>query len=379
MVLLIVSLHAVPYLLQPNAARTGYLVPFTGGVHSYFYLHQSDYRPITIYANRTNPGDPHIQLYVSTTSYANITNHSWTDSTVGDNIASVTIERDHPSYCTDCKYYIGVYFLGEEVEDYRVEIAIGVECPDGVCEVCETGFDPATNCNDCLPGYFGETCQECPACGHGTCDSGKEGSGKCVCDEGWGPDGECVSCLEGYWGMDCEACPSCHDHGKCNDGMSGDGQCVCEGNWDPRVDCEDCISGFWGLGCEGECPRNDAGEICSGHGTCNDKDYGNGRCTCDEGMVGVKCDTKQEDDKCSPSCYTEHGACDEDQGVCICYDGYKGKDCRSGPKNVWAIIAIVVMVILLLGILFFIIRSVRSTTPRKRKDALLQSVDSSVC
>eukprot|EP01063_Lacrimia_lanifica_P034815 TRINITY_DN6524_c3_g2_i1.p1 TRINITY_DN6524_c3_g2~~TRINITY_DN6524_c3_g2_i1.p1 ORF type:complete len:1768 (+),score=488.95 TRINITY_DN6524_c3_g2_i1:307-5304(+) len=55
----------------------------------------------------------------------------------------------------------------------------------GVC-VCPIGFAPP-ECNRCLPGYAGDTCQ--PACGR-TCDHGAchfiAGYGEhCVCDAGW--------------------------------------------------------------------------------------------------------------------------------------------------------------------------------------------------
>ena len=281
--------------------------------------------------------DKHIQLFVSTKGPATIKNHSWMDSTVGDDLALVTLSSDHPYFCTDCSYYIGVYSLDAEEEEHPIDVEVAVECPDGVCLSCDTGYDPATNCQDCLPGYFGATCEPCKGCAHGTCDSGKQGSGKCVCEEGWGPEDVCNECKAGFWGLQCEACPSCHGHGQCSDGIDGTGQCVCEGNWDPRVDCEDCIAGFWGAACMGECPRNEEGLICSGHGKCNDKDFGNGRCTCEDGMVGIKCDTKKEEDKCSPPCSELHGACDEEQGVCVCYDGYKGKTCESS-QNVMVII-----------------------------------------
>ena len=327
--------------------------------------------------------DKHIQLFVSTKGPATIKNHSWMDSTVGDDLALITLSSDHPYFCTDCSYYIGVYSLDAEEEEHPIDVEVAVECPDGVCLSCDTGYDPATNCQDCLPGYFGATCEPCKGCAHGTCDSGKQGSGKCVCEEGWGPEDVCNECKAGFWGLQCEACPSCHGHGQCSDGIDGTGQCVCEGNWDPRVDCEDCIAGFWGAACMGECPRNEEGLICSGHGKCNDKDFGNGRCTCEDGMVGIKCDTKKEEDKCSPPCSELHGACDEEQGVCVCYDGYKGKTCERSQNVMVIIVGVAVVVLILIGVVFFIVNTTKNTTKgrkkRSTKDALLESVEWSVC
>ncbi|GAM23750.1 hypothetical protein SAMD00019534_069250 [Acytostelium subglobosum LB1] len=56
--------------------------------------------------------------------------------------------------------------------------------PQGCC-TCQTGFDPSTNCFECLPGHFGDSCALDPVCIHGQVNSGSLGDGTCVCDYGY--------------------------------------------------------------------------------------------------------------------------------------------------------------------------------------------------
>lgn len=342
------ELQYTPFMLQPNTQKTGLLAPFVGGIHTYFYLYQKEYHAVTISVVRAAVSDPHIVLYVSTLPNASITNHMWSDSTLGDNMADVELTRDHPYYCNNCKYYIGIYFLDEEKEGNDVSVTVSVGCPEDSCLVCKDGFDPSTDCLQCLPGYYGSNCTKCSDCNHGKCNDGKTGDGKCVCNEGWGPAGLCTQCLEGYWGLSCEACPSCHDHGKCDDGFRGTGLCVCDNHFDQRINCEDCISGYFGEGCAGICPMS-SGSVCSGHGVCRDGLLGNGSCKCNEGFVGIKCDTLYSDDRCNPHCVVDRGACDEEKAVCVCYDGFTGNDCGSTGNKSWMI-----MFMTLLGIVVVI-------------------------
>ena len=320
------DLMYTPFMLQPNTPKTGRLAPFVGGVHTYFYLYQKEYHPVTITVVRASVTDPHIVLYVSTLPNASVTNHMWSDSTLGDNTADVKLSRDHPNYCGNCKYYIGVYYLDDEKEGTDISITVSVDCTENSCAVCKDGFDPSTDCMQCLPGYYGENCSKCPDCNHGSCNDGKTGNGRCVCNEGWGPAEQCTQCLEGYWGLSCEACPSCHNHGKCDDGFHGTGNCVCDTNFDQRIDCENCIPGYYGEKCSDICPSSND-YVCSNHGVCNDGTLGNGYCKCNEGFTGIKCDTLYTEDRCNPHCGVDQGACDEDKAVCVCLKGYTGKDC----------------------------------------------------
>lgn len=332
------ELGYTPYLLKPNRPKSGVLRKYTGPIESSIYLSMTDVSIVEIACQKVKATDPNLVLYVSTKPHPDHNNHGWKDSTAADNRAEIELRNDHPDYCTDCYYYISVYYMDESDVDTDVEIEMSFNCPEGICLACNDGFDPAKKCNDCLPGYYGPQCTKCKYCNHGTCESGKSGSGKCVCNEGWGPAETCTECLEGFWGVECQACPSCNGHGKCNSGLHGDGKCKCNTNYDDRTNCEDCKRGFFGEHCEGQCPTNDKG-ICSGNGQCSDKMAGNGRCSCKEGFVGIKCDTLYENDACSPHCIVGRGACNEETGVCLCYDDYSGNDCGKEAVNIWIYVA----------------------------------------
>ena len=261
----------------------------------------------------------------------------------------MTISNDHPNFCTDCYYYIGMFYIDEASEADDVDLELTVNCPDGVCRGCETGFDPSTDCKECLPSYYGDKCTPCKPCNHGTCVDGRVGNGMCICDEGWGPVDQCTDCMDGFWGLHCTPCESCHDHGKCDSGLHGNGECKCDTNFDRQTRCEDCVKGYFGFTCEGECPKSD-GKICSDHGMCDDRMNGSGHCECSTGYVGLKCDTTFVDDKCKPHCIVGRGGCDEEKGVCICYDGFSGKDCGGSGSLGWYIVSLV-----LIGVVFILV------------------------
>ena len=144
-------------MIRPNEPKKGSLKAFTGGIETYFYLHLSEYRAVEIAVQREKEKDPNVVLYVSTSPHASITNHFWTDSTQADSRAEIELTQDHPAYCTDCYYYIGIYYMDEVQESDDTEITVSVNCPDNVCRVCDKeGLDPATDCMECLPGFYGE-------------------------------------------------------------------------------------------------------------------------------------------------------------------------------------------------------------------------------
>lgn len=57
---------------------------------------------------------------------------------------------------------------------------------------------------------------------------------------------------------------------------------------------------------------------CGPYGRCE-----SGKCHCDEGWSGAKCDVKT----CDPRCH-EHGQCKN--GTCICIQGWNGRHCTLG-------------------------------------------------
>lgn len=50
---------------------------------------------------------------------------------------------------------------------------------------CLPGYNPDAQCYDCLPGYYGPKCLQCPPCVNGVCDTGISGVGGCTCNVGW--------------------------------------------------------------------------------------------------------------------------------------------------------------------------------------------------
>lgn len=179
----------MPFLLQPNEHRSGTLHPYTAGTEMYFYHHQSEYRPVEVAVRKVNEKSPNVVMYIATYPHPDKENHQWVDTTDADGRADITIEEGYPWYCTDCFYYVSVFFMDSEAEQDNTAIEIEYNCPDSVCKVCKNGFDPSTDCKECLPGFYGKDCKACKNCNHGTCDSGISGTGKCVCNEGWGPRG----------------------------------------------------------------------------------------------------------------------------------------------------------------------------------------------
>ena len=108
--------RAAPFMLQPNNPRRGTLMPFTGGIETFFYLHQTSYAPVEVAVTRLGQDQPHVVLFVSTTPHASMDNHFWTDTTQADDCAEIELTNDHPKYCTDCFYYVTVLYLNPETE-----------------------------------------------------------------------------------------------------------------------------------------------------------------------------------------------------------------------------------------------------------------------
>eukprot|EP00760_Papus_ankaliazontas_P019861 PhM_4_TR18074/c1_g1_i4/m.44653 len=187
------------------------------------------------------------------------------------------------------------------------------------------GYWTGTQCDQCAPGYYGSGCsQACPggACqpcaGHGTCGSGRLGTGLCICSQsvsgGLWTGYECNDCMVGYYGASCTSqCPggaanACNGHGTCSSGPTGTGLCTCTSGW-RTPSCDDCASGYYGAGCSSECPKYN-GLPCGGssRGQCSDTLVGTGLCTCNVGYSG---------DNCAISCPTYEGRVCNGRGSCV--------------------------------------------------------------
>ncbi len=236
------------------------------------------------------------------------------------------------------------------------------------------------NCDECLPGYFGQDCEPCTCTEYGSCNDGKEGNGKCF------------SCHDGYWGENCQNECNCDEEDEnqiCHDGPEGfgcicsnnkvgnncdiditckhgeldvnNGQCVsCNSGW-AGENCDKCASGFWGSDCNQKttCLHGEANEGISGNGrclSCQDGYWGencenlktcvngtpslgingNGKCTaCNSNFDGENCDRCKNSLMTGPNCDQEilcrHGTLDTQTGHCLsnsCTSGFTGLDCN---------------------------------------------------
>ncbi|XP_072024997.1 stabilin-2-like [Amphiura filiformis] len=142
-------------------------------------------------------------------------------------------------------------------------------------------------------------------------------------------------CCTGFYGETCLSCPGgfqtpCSGHGECNDKMAGNGRCVCEGNFTGTA-CELCAGNRFGEACDQNC-------TCV-HGVCDNGPSGTGHCqpnTCALGYFGDDCE--QHVNPCGPQedpCHA-HATCNDDgrEIRCICNAGYDGDGLECWPVNV---------------------------------------------
>ncbi|TVQ96271.1 MAG: hypothetical protein EA398_16290, partial [Deltaproteobacteria bacterium] len=152
----------------------------------------------------------------------------------------------------------------------------------------------AETCTECLPGFFGPSCEPC-ACVNGDCDDGITGTGACICDTEWtGP--LCETCPDGFFvaGGDCIACPGI-------DNCTGQITCTTVDN----ATCDQCAPGHAGTGtgactlCEdgsfeqgGVCVDCPTVDNCAGDVSCNVVDGTSPVCDlCEDGFFGTGTDT----------------------------------------------------------------------------------------
>ena len=227
--------------------------------------------------------------------------------------------------------------------------------------VCHGNYSGAA-CTACAPGHSGDACNaacihgltvgrgcvcafgwagaDCgracdggavrPCSGHGLCNAGAEGSGACVC-------------LLGYTGALCdELCPvsggaPCSGHGAC----AGQGRCRCQnstaGHWAGEA-CNRCAGDFFGPACSLRCPRDAAGAVCHGHGTCTAGSH----CACDASdavghWAGAACEGCAAG-HWGPGCQRQcpGGSCTPCTGHGVCFGGTAGNGtcaCARGPVS----------------------------------------------
>ena len=186
-------------------------------------------------------------------------------------------------------------------------------CESGVCRPCKAGTcgqacEVIDGCTPCPAGFWGLACaQTCPGVGtagglcggHGFCDDGSHGTGRCVCDLGYG-GGECgVVCPGG-------AANPCGGRGQCSIATA---LCLCDIGW-------------FGPGCGTECSNGRMTMTLSMEWLC----------TCDAGYAGPGCSVACPGGATNPC--SGRGACSLADGTCVCGATYGGDDC-SGCAQGW--------------------------------------------
>ena len=209
--------------------------------------------------------------------------------------------RCYQGACYDC----GQDFCGSACELSGVECS-GFLCPpamfglscDALCDGTNTNVDPPEPCN-----------------GHGSCSDGKFGDGKCLCFEGYA--GELCS-------LECDggASTPCSFHGTCN--QTHTGACTCD-HYFSTPTCAVACKGY-----------GEPGSVCSSRGTCNMGASGDGKCVCERGYAGEKCDKECPGGYKNPC--SGHGTCDTLTAACSCIDnevdghfgGLECNNCKDG-------------------------------------------------
>ncbi|KAM9723892.1 N-acetylglucosamine-1-phosphodiester alpha-N-acetylglucosaminidase isoform 1-T1 [Menidia menidia] len=126
------------------------------------------------------------------------------------------------------------------------------ECVDGHCR-CQRGWQ-GTACDSLV-------CQP-PACGpHGFCTA--DG---CVCDAGWRGNNCSQECLPGFYGDRCNQTCSCVNGGSCD---PVHGRCSCPPGFHGETCGQVCPLGFFGVSCAQECRCDDLCPCEPRTGSCN--------------------------------------------------------------------------------------------------------------
>uniref|UniRef100_A0A663EQT0 Laminin subunit beta 4 n=1 Tax=Aquila chrysaetos chrysaetos TaxID=223781 RepID=A0A663EQT0_AQUCH len=221
-------------------------------------------------------------------------------------------------------------------------------------------------CN-CLEGYSGNRCDECPSGFYKNPGSPGLDCAPCPCNNNidvTDPEscnrvtGECTKCLHNTHGANCQFCKpgyfgsalnqscqrcTCNPAGVCPAVCpGGDAACLC----DPAtgacpclpnvvgVTCNQCASGYWDLASGKGCQICDCDPKNSQSNLCNQL---TGQCPCKLGYSGRCCDECEENYfgnpqthciscKCNPE-GTSQPKCDKATGACNCRAGVTGRFC----------------------------------------------------
>uniref|UniRef100_A0A8C1W8S5 Laminin subunit alpha 2 n=1 Tax=Cyprinus carpio TaxID=7962 RepID=A0A8C1W8S5_CYPCA len=169
---------------------------------------------------------------------------------------------------------------------------------DVICDRCLPGYT-GTHCDRCANGYFGRpnipggSCQPC------SCNGNLNVTAELSCDP---VTGACLRCREGYGGPDCERCADryfgdaliakncqacqCHTNGSLSELCHQETrQCQCRQHVVGRQ-CDECMPNCW-WDSEAQLCRLCQ---CSARGSVSQRCDSEGRCICQVGYVGRRCD-----------------------------------------------------------------------------------------
>ncbi|KAJ8036101.1 Hyalin [Holothuria leucospilota] len=199
------------------------------------------------------------------------------------------------TYYTNCGFFMTCSRLRTA---YRLAYSYRFVTRYREVRLCCSGYTlNEDSCTPCSSDRWGDNCaNECQCENGASCDPQ---TGVCLCRPGFTGNQCELVCPAGFYGQDCATvcdCPSsCHPE---------NGTCICE-------------PGFMGQSCIDICPIGTFGQDCLG--VCPDCSSG-GQC---DPVTGL----------CIDSCNcTNGGSCDQ-QGVCLCPDGFEGRYCETQAQD----------------------------------------------
>ncbi|XP_059170016.1 mucin-4-like [Physella acuta] len=173
------------------------------------------------------------------------------------------------------------------------------------------------NCEDCLPGTYGNNCESKCNCIASNTETCNKVNGSCTCKAGWTSD-NCATDKDECQQSGCSSKPN-------SDCINTPGSYICQckaGYYNVNGSCTACVTGTYGKECLNQC-------LCDpSHSTC---DKATGNCTCESGWNGTHCDTDADECTIPNNCTAaniSHWLCFNTPGSykCDCDKGFESKN-----------------------------------------------------